>query len=249
VRMERAVTAPVLQGIPSTALAELSAACGLRLAMFRDGHVAERVHRALAAERVDGVPALAARLRRDEAARERFRRSVAVPHSGLFRDPEQFEALERRVVPRLLEHTARLRAWSAGCANGLELWSLALVLERLEVLDRAVLLGSDLLEENVEVARAGVYDVVEIAPALRGRARWERRDVVEEPAPAGGWHLVLCRNVAIYLDPAAKARLHRTLAGALLPGGVLMLGRSERLGDPAALGLLRVEPHVYERPR
>ena len=248
-RMERAATAPVLQGIPPSALGELSAACGLRLAAFRAAHVAERVGRALAAEGVDGIPALAARLRADEGARERFRRSVAVPHSGLFRDPEQFEALERRLVPRLLEHTDRLRAWSAGCANGLELWSLAIVLERLGALDRAVLLGSDLLEENVAVARAGVYEIVEIAPRLRDRARWERRDVVEEPAPTGGWHVVLCRNVAIYLEPAAKARLHRTLAGALLPGGILVLGRSERLGDPAALGLRRVEAHAYERPR
>ena len=39
------------------------------------------------------------------------------------------------------------------------------------------------------------------------------------------------------------------LAGALAPGGVLMLGRSERLADPATLGVRRIEPHVYERPR
>jgi chemotaxis protein methyltransferase CheR len=94
-----------------------------------------------------------------------------------------------------------------------------------------------------------MYDVVEITPALRRRARWERRDLAHEPAPRGAFQLVLCRNVAIYLRPNAKARLHRLLAGALSPGGVVMLGRSERLGDPAALGLRRVEPHIYERPR
>jgi chemotaxis protein methyltransferase CheR len=246
--MHRAAT-PRGRGSDAGALAALSAASGLRLESFREEHVADRIERALAGERLAGAEELAALLRRDERARSRFRRSVAVSHSGLFRDPEQFEALEHRALPRLLEHTTRLRAWSAGCANGLELWSLAIVLNRLGVLGGARLLGSDLLEENLAVARAGVYDVVEISPALRGRVRWERRDIVHDPPPAGRFDLVLCRNVAIYLEPATKARLHRLLAATLAPGGVLMLGRSERLGDPAALGLRRVEPHVYERPR
>jgi chemotaxis protein methyltransferase CheR len=230
-------------------LAALSAVTGLRLQSFRSEHVADRIVRALAAERVDGNGDLAAHLRRDERARERFRRSVAVSHSGFFRDPEQFDALEQRVLPRLLEHTTHVRAWSAGCANGLELWSLAIVLNRLGVLERATLLGSDLLEENLAVARAGVYDVVEISPALCRRARWEQRDLARDDAPPGRFDLVLCRNVAIYFEPGAKGRLHRTLAGALAPGGVLMLGRSERLADPASLGLRRIEPHIYERPR
>jgi chemotaxis protein methyltransferase CheR len=231
------------------ALTALSAASGLRLEAFREEHVADRIDRALAAEQLASAEDLAAALRHDERARDRFRRSVAVSHSGLFRDPEQFEALEQRVLPRLLEHATRLRAWSAGCANGLELWSLAIVLNRLGALDDASLLGSDLLEENLAVARAGVYDVVEITPALRARARWERRDLVHDAPPGGRFDLILCRNVAIYLEPAAKARVHRMLAGALAAGGALMLGRSERLGDPASLGLRRVEPHIYERPR
>jgi chemotaxis protein methyltransferase CheR len=246
--MHRAAT-PRGPGLDAGDLAALSAASGLRLQAFRAEHVQDRIDRALAAERVGSRAELAAVLRRDARARDRFRRSVAVSHSGFFRDPEQFDALELRVLPRLLEHSTRLRAWSAGCANGLELWSLGILLSRLGVLDSAQLLGSDLLEENVAIARAGTYDVVEITPALRRRARWEQRDLVHDPPPGGRFDLIMCRNVAIYLEPGAKTRLHRTLAGALAPGGVLMLGRSERLGDPAAIGLRRVEPHVYERPR
>lgn len=246
--MQRAAT-PRGHRLGAGAPAALQAASGLRLEAFRDAHVADRIDRALAAERVETVDELAAVLRRNPRSRERFRRSVAVSHSGFFRDPEQFDALEHRILPRLLEHSTRLRAWSAGCANGLELWSLAVVLSRLGVLDGAQLLGSDLLEENLALARAGVYDVVEITPALRRRVRWERRDLAHDPPPAGRFDLILCRNVAIYFEPAAKARLHAMLAAALAPGAVLMLGRSERLRDPAALGLRRIEPHVYERPR
>ena len=114
---------------------------------------------------------------------------------------------------------------------------------------RTRLRACDLLEENLTVARAGVYDVVEIAPALKARARWERRDLTLDAPPDGRFDLIMCRDVAIYLEPATKTRVHRMLAGALAPGGALLLGRSERLGDPAALGLRRIEPHAYERPR
>jgi chemotaxis methyl-accepting protein methylase len=85
--------------------------------------------------------------------------------------------------------------------------------------------------------------------AWSGRRQRESADLVRDPAPGGHWDLVLRRNVAIYLDAAAKARLHRTLAGVLPAGGVLMMGSSERLRDPAALGLRRIEPHVYQQPR
>ena len=230
-------------------LAELAAACGLPLNALRPEHLRDRILRALGAEELADLDALAERLRHDECARARFRRSVAVSHSGFFRDPEQFEALESRVLPRMLEHRDRLRVWSAGCANGLELWTMAVVLSRLGVLERTELLGSDLLEENLAVARAGVYEVVEISAALRSRPRWERRDLVNDPPPEGEWDCILCRNVAIYFEPRAKARLHRALAAALSAGGVLVLGRAERLSKPDGLGLRRVEPHIYERAR
>ena len=63
----------------------------------------------------------------------------------------------------------------------------------------------------------------------------------------GRFDLVLCRNVLIYLDSSARAAVHRKLAGALRRGGVLLLGRSEWLLDPAPLGLVPVAPHAYRK--
>lgn len=171
------------------------------------------MHRALEREGAASVNELVRRLDADPGARRRFRMSVAVSVSGLFRDPAQFELLERTLLPPLLAGGRRITVWSAGCANGTELYSLAIVLQRLGALERAHLLGSDLLEENLAEAR----------------------------------RLVLCRNLAIYLAPAARHALHETLAGALAPGGVLLLGRSERLTRPEALGLESVAPHAYRR--
>jgi chemotaxis protein methyltransferase CheR len=227
--------------------AALSEASGLELTAYREEHVLERVRRALVREQAASTEELLGLLRRDQTVRERFRRSVAVSVSGLFRDPAQFELLEREIAPLLEEDAGRIRVWSAGCADGSELYSVALVLERLGLLSRAHLLGSDLLEENLASARHGVYGDTAMSPTLRALVRWEQRDLVRDGAPPGRWRLVLCRNLAIYLAPAAKRALHQTLAEALAPGGVLIVGRSERIADPASLGLTRLTPHAYRR--
>jgi chemotaxis protein methyltransferase CheR len=220
----------------------LAAASGLRLQDYRREHVAVRVERALERERSEGAADLACLLNRDAAARDRFRRSVAVTVSGMFRDPAQFELLEQELLPSLVAQHKRLRVWSAGCADGSELASVAIVLDRLGALERGFLLGSDVLEENIAKAR----ELASADPRLAARLRWEVRDLLAGP-PVGRWHLILCRNVAIYLAPAAKLALHRSLADVLAPGGVLLLGRSERIERPELLGLERAGGHAYRR--
>jgi chemotaxis protein methyltransferase CheR len=81
--------------------------------------------------------------------------------------------------------------------------------------------------------------------ALRRRIRWERRDLLRDGATPGKWRLILCRNLAIYLAPRPKQILHERLAKALALGGVLLLGRSERISEPTRLGLRRAGPHAY----
>jgi chemotaxis protein methyltransferase CheR len=234
-------------GSGERSLRALSAVAGLDLAAYRTDHVVERVGRALAAEQVGDEEALIATLATDPAARGRFRRSIAVSVSGLFRDPEQFEQLERELLPGLLKNTRRMSVWSAGCADGTELHSAAILLDHAGALERSFLLGSDVLDENIATARRNVGNDGPVARRLRERMRWERRDIVSEGAPRGKWRLVLCRNVTIYLASHAKAAVHRTLAGCLAMDGILVLGRSERLSDARSLGLEPAGPHAYRR--
>jgi len=228
-------------------LTQLSRATDLDLDAYREAHVRERIRRALAREHVESVGELAGLFERDVRARSRFRRSLAVSVSGLFRDPEQFEFLERDVLPELTAGRRRISVWSAGCADGSELYSVALLLDRLGALGRSFLLGTDLLAENLAVARRGEYGGVEIPAHVRMRVRWQERDLLRTATSDPRFGLVLCRNVAIYLSRAGKDALHRRLAGALGDNGLLLLGRSERLAAPRALGLQPAGPHAYRR--
>jgi chemotaxis protein methyltransferase CheR len=232
---------------PPGALRDLSLASGLDLFAYREEHVTERVSRALEREGIEEVDELVDRLVSDDDARDRFRHSVAMVVTGLFRDPEQFQLLERELLPLVVGTRRQLRVWSAGCADGSELYSVGIVLAQMGILDSASLLGSDLLEENLVLAEQGVYGDVRLPASLRLRMRWEQRDLLRDSAPAGKWSVVLCRNLAIYLRADAKERLHERLAGSLAPSGVLLVGRSERIADPKRIGLEWVAPHAYRR--
>lgn len=68
-----------------------------------------------------------------------------------------------------------------------------------------------------------------VATRVRGIVEFQRRDLLRDPAPRGGFDLIACRNVIIYLDRAAQEELLATLHAALRPGGYLVLGRAEML--------------------
>jgi chemotaxis methyl-accepting protein methylase len=65
--------------------------------------------------------------------------------------------------------------------------------------------------------------------------------------PVRAYDLVLCRNTVIYFTPEVRDGLHGRLAAALRPGGVLLVGSTERVADPASLGLRELRPFTYRR--
>ena len=221
----------------------LSRASGLPLHAYKPEHVERQVEATLRSEGAPDTEEMAAMLTRSLATRHRFRKAIAISVSGHLRDPHQFALLRDEVFPEIVEREGLIRVWSAGCADGSELYDLGEMLQEGGELDRSYLLGSDILEENLVAAKAKQGWAAN--PQVRARVRWEQRDLATEAAPPGNWHLILCRNLAIYLRPEVRNELHGKLASALAPGGFLMLGRSERIGDPASLKLESIAPNVY----
>lgn len=241
------MAAAVVHPLDQADLASLGQACGIPLAAYRRGHVQTCVSRTLTRCGVPGVPELIRLCWRDAPARAALLRCLLVPTTGLFRDPEQFAVLERDILPGLVAGPRGIRVWSAGCSDGSELYSVALILDRLGLLARCQLLGTDILAERVARASRGGRETGAAGRGAWAALRWERRDLVREPPPPGRFDLLLCRNVLIYLDTRARVAVYRKLAAALRRGGVLLLGRSEWLLDPVPLGLVLVAPHAYRK--
>jgi len=181
---------------------------------------------------------------------------VTIPETHFFRNRDQFAALESHVLPHLERaHPARLRILSAGCASGEEPYTVAMILDRKlpALAARADILGVDLSEAQLALARAGRYagwslretppeyrqayftakrDRLELSGKIRARASFERRNLAEaneDLLAAESWDVVFCRNVTIYFSAEQTRALIARLARALSPGGFLFLGHTETL--------------------
>jgi chemotaxis protein methyltransferase CheR len=234
---------------------------GLNPLLYRTPPLVRRLPACLRALRVETCAAAERLLADKPALVAHALESLLIGTTELFRDPAVFKELEDDVLPKLLERPTRPRVWSAGCSEGAELHSVAILLAKLGGLEGSQLLGSDCRREAIERAKRGVYlpggrelpatagrhwqeladGRIAISHEIRRMLQWEQVDVLA-PRAAGAWDLILCRNLAIYLEPIAAETLWSRLAEALAPGGVLVVGKAEK---PRLSCLRRISPSIY----
>ncbi len=210
----------------------------------------------------------ARRLATDADHLERFLDRVTINVSQLWRNPEQFDRLAATVIPELATG-GRIRCWSAGCSYGAEAYTLAALCRSGAPSARVEVHGTDIDARMVERARAGRFSAEDVRsapaaalsrwftrtrdggyeaqPELKLLTRFATGDLLRDAFPAGRYDLVLCRNVVIYFTEDVRDRLHQRLATALRPGGYLMIGATERVASPAAIGVEPVFPFLYRR--
>ena len=82
---------------------------------------------------------------------------------------------------------------------------------------------------------------------LRALVSFEIGDLLRLRPPTGAYDLVLCRNTVIYFNEDVRDALHARLADALRPGGVLVVGATERVTAPEAIGLHATAPFTYAK--
>jgi chemotaxis protein methyltransferase CheR len=182
-----------------------------------------------------------------------------------FRDRAPFDLLQRHALPELAQRRAkskRLRIWSSGCSTGQETYSLAMLFAdepekwRGWTID---ILGTDVSTSCIDRARRGIYSQFEVqrglginqtikwfeecadgwraVEELRRSLRFQVHNLLEPAPHPGGFDIVLCRNVLLYLSPEKKALGFDRLAGAMAEDGWLMLGAGETvIGQSSKLG-------------
>jgi chemotaxis protein methyltransferase CheR len=238
------------------------------LMQYKRGQMERRIRTFATTRGPAGLPDYLALLRRDDGELARFLDRVTINVSQLWRHPEQFEVLERDVLPELAT-AGRVRAWSAGCSYGAEAFTLAAVCKSVVPRANITITGVDIDGRMIERARTGIFSAAdarsvepglmdtwfrrlpdgrfEAVPALRAICRFEVGDLLRAQPRAGAYDLVMCRNTVIYFTDAVRDALHARLATALRPGGYLIVGATERVSDPAGIGLVPTHPFTYRK--
>ena len=246
----------------TTIVGLLHASTGQNFERYKHGTLHRRIQRRMGLLDIKTFPAYIAALRESPAELEALAKDLLIHVTQFFRDPKAFAFLGDKLLPDLLrEHLdgEPVRVWVAGCSTGEEAYSLGmLLLEQIAAVRprlKLQIFASDIDDEALEVARAGVYPESiqdNVSPErlqrffirvnshfkvdvdLRQCVIFSRHDVLTDP-PFSRLDLMSCRNLFIYLKPDAQYRVLALFHFALNPGGILFLGSAEAPGTATDL--------------
>jgi two-component system CheB/CheR fusion protein len=240
-----------------TALRLLRDNFGIDFSLYKMTTVGRRIQRRVELLRLPGLPEYVDQLMSEPEELHRLYQDLLIGVTQFFRDPEAFDALEREVIPKLVEQIKgddELRVWIAGCATGEEAYSLAMLFwEAFAARQRPMrlkILATDVHQRSLDFASIGIYGEdqlgrvsarrleqfftrrssgYQVSAELRQLIVFARHNVTKDP-PFTKMNFISCRNMLIYLQPQAQRAVLSLFHFGLVPGGMLFLGASETPG-------------------
>ena len=237
-------------------LEHLKLSRGFDFTAYKRSTLARRIDKRLAAINVDSYEDYLDYLEVHPDEFGQLFNAILINVTSFFRDADTFEYLRHEVVPALLQikdSSEPIRVWSAGCSSGEECYSIAITLAEAlgpeQFRDRVKIYATDVDEEDLGVARAGVYtdrQMEDVSEELRAKyfdrngtrstfkkefrrnIIFGRHDLLDD-APISRVDLLLCRNTLMYFNHEAQSRIVNRFHFALREGGFLVLGRAEML--------------------
>ncbi|MGJ7492902.1 CheR family methyltransferase [Variovorax sp. ZT4R33] len=235
-------------------MGQLRARTGHDFRHYKRATVLRRVERRLQVCGVPDLPSYSRHLQEHAEESAALLQDMLISVTNFFRDREAFEALEREVIPELMDARPTddpVRAWVAGCATGEEAYSLSILLreraERRGLTPGVQIFATDIDERALSIARAGLYpaaiaadvpparlaqyfnrdgDDYRVAKGVREPVLFAAHNVMRDP-PFSRLDLICCRNLLIYVGREAQTSILEMFRLALRPGGYLFLGSSE----------------------
>jgi chemotaxis protein methyltransferase CheR len=199
---------------------------------------------------------------------EKLQDFLTINVSEFFRDIMHFKVLKEKILPELLQNNVQLNIWSAGCSNGSEAYSVAMLLEKLSPYRTHRILATD-IDKGIlaQAAAGGPYHTADIRNVseelknkyfkqegedfrindhLRSKVIFKQQDLTRD-AFESGFDLIICRNVVIYFNDEAKKKLRKRFIDSLKPNGILFIGATETMLDAMDTGFVRLSPCFYKK--
>jgi chemotaxis protein methyltransferase CheR len=242
--------------------------CGIDLTQYKRPQMERRLRSYWARLGISKLTDALPRLRGDAAQLDDLLDRVTINVSQLWRHPDQWTHLERGLLAELAGG-GRLRAWSAGCSYGAEAYTLAALCSQAIPEATVRIVGTDIDPRMVARAKRGEFsdadartapraamerwferipDGWQAKPALVAMMHFEVGDLLKLRRPPSSYELIMCQNTVIYFADQIRDELHARFAHALRPGGMLVIGATERITDAASLGLKPIHPFIYRKP-
>ncbi len=242
---------------------------GLDLRNYKERQMRRRINGLMDLLGVESYAQYVRVLKEDPEKYDQFVKRLTINVSEFFRNPERWVDLEERFIPQLRKKQPNLKVWSAGCSNGPEPYSLAIMLADIAPQGSHRILASDVDKMVLGQAMQGEYglqqlryvspermekyftslgdDRYQVKPEIKRMIQFKRQNLLTDTFEKD-FDLILCRNVVIYFTEEAKHTLYQKFFQALRPGGILMVGGTEPLLKYRDYGFEAIETTFYRRP-
>lgn len=235
---------------------------GVDFSFYKQNTVVRRIQRRMGINQIQTLDEYVRYLESYPAEIQTLYKEILIGVTKFFRDPEGFDVLKNKVIPKLFENKNSrdaVRVWVAGCSTGEEAYSLAILLaeycDENNLRDNIKVFATDIDRNALEYASSGIYsesiaadasmarlrryfvpkgDNYQIATQIRERVIFAHHNIIKDP-PFSKIDLITCRNLMIYLQPVLQKKVLQNFHFSLNSSGYLFLGSSETVGDTGKL--------------
>lgn len=204
----------------------------------------------------ESISHLMARILHSRSLMVDFVNSISVTTSEMFRDPIIFLYIREHVIP-YLNTFPHIRIWHAACANGEEVFSLAILLKEEGIYDRCSIYATDFNDEALHNVQKGIFPVKMLKEYSLNYQKAGGKSTLSDYYHAKydyaifdnkllknvtfsnhnlavdsvfmETHFILCRNVMIYFNRDLQNKVLNLFDDSLINGGILCLGSKETI--------------------
>ena len=207
-------------------------------------------------------------IKQDRDKFEQFVNFLTINVSEFYRNPEQWQFLDKEVFPMLIQTFGKnLKIWSAACSTGDEPYSLVMALSRHVPLNQIHIIATDIDKQVLDKARLGIYNEksiasvpddlkkkyftqvgssYKIADEIKRCVEFKEHNLLKDPYPTD-CNLIVCRNVVIYFTEEAKDEIYRKFNASLKKDGVLFIGSTEQIMNYKDLNYRRNQSFFFQK--
>lgn len=236
---------------------------------YKEKQMKRRIDSLIAKHGVSGYDNFVRLLKNDHDMFEEFVNYLTINVSEFYRNPNQWGILENDILPKMLKESGKdLKIWSAACSTGDEPYSLIMLLSKFMPLEKAHVLATDIDNQVIEKAKAGLYNEKSLAglpkafrerffskvgeknyaisPDVKKQVTFKQHNLLKDTYPSSQ-DLIVCRNVMIYFTEEAKEEIYKKFHQALRPGGILFVGSTEQIINATRIGFQSKYSFFYEK--
>ena len=208
------------------------------------------------------------KLKTDKVLLEQFINYLTINVSEFYRNPSQWQVLEKDIIPELLKgNRSGIKIWSSACSTGEEPYSLVMMLSNFFPLKDIKILATDIDDGAVDKAKVGLYSEkslenlpkgfkekyfekiqgsFKISDEIKKCVEFKKIDLLKDSFPSN-MDLITCRNVMIYFTEEAKELLYGKFHKSLNDNGVLFVGSTEQIIMPEKYNLKSARTFFYKK--